>query len=131
MRLKGIQNILEQAGKYGCYFLCLVHIAESLGRQVDAVSAIYALQKLGHLGNDFTVNNAGRILTFLTGQNWTHRKDAAAYEAKSGEIVIDEWYNERTGHNHFACRDCFDPLSDSVTVREGSVRSTRVLVRAA
>jgi hypothetical protein len=123
---QGVQNVLENAGKYACYFLCLCRLAVT-GYDSDTVET---LMDRGLLKNDFTVMNAGEIFSYLTGKKWTHTREGADYKPKPGELVIYEWYYDPAGTNHFRLAD-WDPLESSRTVKLGRIRSTRVLRRVA
>jgi hypothetical protein len=118
----GVQNVLESAGKYACYYLCLCRLA---GRPYDS-NDVELLMEMGLLKPDFTVMNAGEIFSYLTGQKWAHTKEGPGCQPKPGELVIYEWYYEPAGTNHFRLAD-WDPLESSRTVKLGKIRSTRVL----
>jgi hypothetical protein len=122
---QGVQNVLENAGKWACYLLCLFRLA---GKPYDSDS-VEALTDKGLLQKDFTVRNAGAIFSYLTGQKWAHTKEGPGYQVKPGELMIYEWYYEPANTNHFRLAD-WDPLESSRTVNLGKVRSTRVLRRA-
>jgi hypothetical protein len=128
----GTELMLAQAGKYACYYLCLCSLADKPFNTDD----VEALQRRGLLGDDFTVNDAAEIMRYLTGAQWTAQKiPIADYKPKEGDNVIYCWYNPRTGYNHFNFRptresDEYDPLAKtSVTVKEGTVQSVRILRR--
>jgi hypothetical protein len=124
MLRNGCQNVLTQAGEYACYYLCLCRAA-CKDFNLDDVKA---LADKGLLLEDFTVQNAGDIMSYLTGQKWKHYKAGPDFKPKGDDIVIYEWFNRTTGRNHFRMRD-FDSLANSITVRDGAVISTRVLCR--
>jgi hypothetical protein len=121
---QGIQNVLENAGNYACYYLCLCQLAGSsyISNDIDYLTGA------GLLKADFTVMNAGEIYSFLTGQKWAHTKEGPDYEPKPGELVIYEYFYDKSGLNHFRLAD-WDPLENSKTVKLGVIRSTRVLRR--
>jgi len=51
------------------------------------------------------------------------RHEGPNYVRKLNEIEIEKWHNPRTKHTHFIVGSPFrwDPLGDSVTVREGEL----------
>jgi hypothetical protein len=121
---QGIQNVLENAGKYACYYLCLCELA---GTWFDS-AAVQSCKDMGFLKEDFTVLNAGKIFSYLKGEKWTHTKEGPDYDPKPGELVIYEYFYDKSGLNHFRLAD-WDPLESSQTVKLGNLRSTRVLRR--
>jgi hypothetical protein len=121
---QGIQNVLENAGKYACYFLCLCELAHA---PFESAAVDYLMEK-GLLKEDFTVMNAGKIFSILTSDSWTHTKEGPDYQQKPGELVVYEYFYEKSGYNHFRLKD-WDSLENSQTVRLGRIRSTRVLRR--
>jgi hypothetical protein len=121
---QGVQNVLENAGKWACYYLCLCQLAVRNFSSED----VDVLMDLKLLKNDFTVMNAGEIFSYLTGHRWTHTKEGANYQPKPGELVIYEYFYELSGLNHFRLKD-WDSLENSQTVKLGKIRSTRVLRR--
>jgi hypothetical protein len=49
--------------------------------------------------------NAGAIFSYLTGNEWTHTKEGAGYVSQKGELVIYEYFYDRSGYNHFQLKD--------------------------
>jgi hypothetical protein len=123
---QGVQHMLENAGKYACYYLCLCQLANK-GYNSDTVEA---LMDKGLLQKDFTVMNAGEIFSYLTGDKWEHTKEGPDYQPKGGEFVIYEYFYDKSGYNHFRLKG-WDSLENSQTVKLGKIRSTRVLRRVA
>ncbi|MDR0640081.1 MAG: hypothetical protein LBG27_14495, partial [Spirochaetaceae bacterium] len=74
------------------------------------------------------VLDGAAFLKMLTGRNWTKEYADAGYKAKPGDWLVAEWYNNRTGKKHFTLEypQKWNSLRDSVTVREGVIRSYRV-----
>jgi hypothetical protein len=126
---QGIQDTLKRAGEYACYFLCLCELAERRGAKFDLLQTIDSFYGNNLLANDFTVKNAGGIFSALTGERWTHIVTGNEYRPAPGELLVEEWYNPRTRLVHFRLKD-WDSLDASVTVKEGYVRSYRVLRKA-
>lgn len=114
--LKGIQNKLEMIGKYGCYFLCLIHSFDEKAT-LDKIVEYYDLFiKNRWLTKDCEVLDAQGIANKLSG------KKVAVVKSKTidykANVVIIKWYNPKTGFTHFTTKD-FDPLENSKTVAEG------------
>jgi hypothetical protein len=122
--------------KYGCYAICLIKLAELdiIKRSQkdprwtgDSIVDMIQRGKLWISSKDCTVLDAGGFLSYLTGAGWT--KEWGPRDAE-GPTTIREWYNPRTNYNHFNLCD-WDPLRASVTVKEGYIRSTRIMVKHA
>lgn len=139
---KHTQSFMLAAGRYACYALQIVHIARSLGVNVNELDALEDGILKGFIrfneanyedGNNFFVNAPAEFLSFLTGIKWTMRREGNTYKAKTGEHVINFWAkndaNNAKGEGHFDTPDCHT-LQNSVTVRVGKVYSTRVFTRA-
>ena len=136
--IKNIESFLESAGKYSCYFDCLLKIAEDYtGFNFDYITTVQMcstryVNKTPYLTfnwNDYTdkanfdVNYPALILELLTGKKWTVTKEPANYKPKRGDIIVECWVNG--GRKHFRMKD-YDPLQNSVTVKEGHIDSYRV-----
>jgi hypothetical protein len=129
--LAGVQDRItdDMIHKYGCYALCLVRLSErELGVErssEEAVNLIHEGMKAGFLETDCTVLDASGFMAYLTGARWT-KKYGSSRELVPADWVIQEWYNPRTKLNHFRLAG-WDPLENSITVKEGFIRSTRIL----
>jgi hypothetical protein len=130
---KGVQDIIKNIGTDGCYALCLVKIA-GLFEKTDytagqAADLIIGGAEMGFIGGDMTVRNGAGFLQYITGNRWAMRRSSVA-PAQNAPLsaTVAEWFNPRTGLTHFTLISpaAFDPLADSVTVKEGAVRSYRV-----
>jgi hypothetical protein len=82
----------------------------------------------GFIKPDMTVLDGAAFLKDLTGGKWTKDYKDAGYAPQKGDYLIAEWFNRRTGLTHFtlAYPVKWDGLKDSVTVKEGSIRSYRL-----
>lgn len=138
---KHTQSFMLSAGRYACYALQIVHIAQSLGIKVNELDALEDGILKGYIyfneanyedDGNFFVNDPAGFLSFLTGMKWTMRREGNTYKAKDGEYVINFWakndVNNAKGIGHFDAPDCHT-LQNSVTVQVGKVYSTRVFKR--
>jgi len=126
----GIQSFLYDVGTDGCYALCILQLANaSPDRLEEAINKRFI--KFNY--NDYNDNDnmyvmaPAEMLTWLTGKKWTLTKEAANYQVKPSELVVERWERVKTGATigHFRL-PTWDPISDSVTVRLGTLVSKRV-----
>lgn len=141
MSIRYPESFYKSVGNYACYFLCLQKIAENYtGFDYDTetliqiCSAHYMVNGKQWLTfnwdnyddpANFDVNDPESILNMLTGKKWAVSIEPSTYKPKKNELYIECWKNPRTGLKHFRLRD-WDPLSNSVTVKEGKLDSYRV-----
>lgn len=140
--IKYPESFYKSTGSYACYFFCLMKIAEDYtGFQFDINTVIQlcslhkksnGVQWLTFNWNDyddkanFDVNSPTDILNLLTGKNWScERINSPTYKAKKCEYVIQHYTNPETGYGHFNMKD-YDPIQNSITVRDGKIDSYRV-----
>lgn len=119
---KGIQKALENIGKYGCGFLCLCH---KMGI-ADSELLFYYRQaiKKGLIDSECYVKDWGKLATFLCPTEETYRCEKSNLKDRKAAFYIEYWYNPRTKLRHFKLKD-WDPLGESVTVKEGMIESYR------
>ena len=121
------QKICKILGESGCYFFCLLHCA---GKENDAINIYKKVVDIGWMDEDCYVKDPCAILKFLTGKKYSLVKDAVL--DPSANIIIGLWYNPTTNHHHFVVMDSnnnvtYDPLGESITVRDGALESYRLL----
>lgn len=125
------QRVMESLGKEGCYFLCLVDIAEEvLGERIDAVPAFLRAVEEGLVQMNCLVNDAAAVLMMLTGVGWSKDYKDSLYVPRESDFEILK-YERKNGTGtvvHFV-RPGYDPYGDSRTVREGRLESKRVFRR--
>ena len=134
MLKQGVQDSISVIGAEGCYALSLCRIAEIVNDllQIDSlggvVGAIECGVRDGFIKPDMTVLDGAAFLRLITDLNWTKEYKPAGYEPRAGDYLIAEWFNKRTGKTHFTLEhpEKWNSLSDSVTVKEGAVRSYRL-----
>ena len=120
---QGLQNtLIEKMAESGCYFLALCELSERLtGKPVDVLLAAEAAMGAGWITSVFKVMNPDAILHFLTGRKFI---TSITTEKIPGTYSIEMWHNDRTGFDHFRLHD-WDSLKDSITVKEGYIKSYR------
>ena len=127
--IKGLQNFIESMGKEGCYFLSLCKLFSAK----DIITTALECNKRGYLFYNwkdpddklnFNVDNPEGIIEYITGKKCRVTKHYAGVPVE--KYYVEKWYNSRTGFSHFRLRD-WDPLLNSVTVKEGKIKSWRVI----
>jgi hypothetical protein len=119
---------------FGCLFLCYLEIAR---QRIDAkwtdeiINILYQhFVASGSITARCSVNRPDSILVGLGVKlkGWI-RRESVEYITRMDEEYIQEWHNPRTGLTHFVLPD-YDPLGDSITVKEGKMIS-KIVVRFA
>lgn len=133
--MKFDQSLFVSLGKYGCYFLCLIHLAQEVTKKnYDIMTVLYICIKKGYIKfneqdyddeNNFFVNNPDLILKLLTGKNWSVKKETPDYQKKDGEYIAYFWRKPGQKEGHFIL-DNYNGLQHSVSVEEGRLESIRV-----
>jgi hypothetical protein len=131
MLKNGAQSFIKTIGDEGCYALCLCKVAEtgsSYNVNFNAVRAIEKGIKEGSIKEDMAVLDGAAFLKLTTLQAWTKEYKDADYAPQKGDCLVAEWFNKRTGLTHFTLEYPVkrDGLKDSVTVKEGAIRSYRL-----
>ena len=107
MEWYGVQDFIKSMGEEGCLFLSLIQAAEKeTGKEFDIVKeALYCL-KCGWIREDFYCNDSEKILSYLLKRHvlrsiYTPEKwDVQGENGKWG-IIIEKWFNWKTGFTHF------------------------------
>ena len=125
--------MLSTMGAFACYALSLCKVAELNDRSraypmAGAVADIEDGLNAGYIGKDMTVLDGAAFLRLVTNRKWTKDYQPAAYKPQPGDYLIAEWFNKRTGKTHFTLEypEKWNSLENSVTVKEGVIRSYRV-----
>ena len=129
------QKIMLTLGKAGCYFLSMVHIAESClsNRRIDAIEKFLDCVQKGYCREDCFVENPAGVMNVLYGGRWEYHKEGPDYQPVNGEFEIlrFERATPEMVYSHFVYRDragcIYDPLGDSKTVAGGRLISKRIL----
>ena len=130
----GAQDFIAAVGAEGCYALTRCKIAEIVtgAEWTDTGTAVLGVErgvKAGYIKPDMTVLDGAAFLKMLTGKAWTMFYVVAKdYKPKEGDWLAAEWFNPKTGKTHFTLESPvkWNSLGNSVTVKEGAIRSYRV-----
>lgn len=128
-----LQKFCKEIGEYGCY---LLSIYKGISMSDDAlilarVANDYdGLKKKKIIGDECEVLQPEKICEHY-GINATVEKTKTWPNTDEPHFVIGKYYNKRTGYSHFVImkgpREVeYDPLGESVTVKEGDIESYRV-----
>lgn len=127
-------HLLPSITQYGCLLLCYLEIVQNYTTQrfnAWTVNNLYT----AFLHNEWITDRCrvvqpDKLLQSLGMQlsGWI-RHEPVEYSPRADEIEIQQWHNARTNHTHFVLID-YDPLGDSVTVREGRM-TRKTIVRLA
>lgn len=123
-------------GEGGCYFLCLVRLAEDLrgGARIDAAAAYLDAVRNKTLQEDCVVLDAAAVMRQLYDARWYYHKEGLSYRCQPGEFEVLRFERPTPGkiYSHFVLGDgaggvAYDPLGESRTVAEGYPVSKRIL----
>ena len=141
-------RLIAYIGKYGCFFMCLVYYYILWLKKIDIeyreLNRIWdeALAKgiiTEDKNGDGDLDDAGECLIAdkerllsLAGIRAKYSLESANYKINKGEYAIAEMFNPRTKFIHFVVIDekrntIYDPIKDSITAREGIIKSIRIL----
>ena len=133
------QKAAKRIGEEGCYFLCLVYIAEqALGREIDVVGLYDEACRKGWMEEDCYMKDPAAMLSSLLGTPCKVRKTTDLEERLApGERDVRVFRRDATGvtYWHFVVfgesgRIEHDPLETSETVRSGRAVSRRIITIA-
>jgi hypothetical protein len=122
------QKIMEIIGRDGCYFLCLVKLAEDItGTRIDAIPVYLEAVERQFMDTDCYLVRPDRIMELMTGRQWTVRKVDRKYQIQGKELEVLRYERTvgRTTIGHFVLPD-YDPLGTSLTVQNGYLVSKRI-----
>ena len=140
---------LGYINKYGCLFMCMTYwfslVKDQLELSYEFLNSVWttAIAKdiiSGDLNGDGDMDDDGELLVkdkdklmALAGikLQYTGSFLPDNFPKKSGQFYIGEFHNNRTGFTHFIAIDenlhiVYDPILNSVTGREGFVKTVRV-----
>ncbi len=132
------QKIAETIGKYGCYYLCLIYLAEKItGKNLDPIFYYTRFVNLGWMEEDCFLIRPDLILSDLVGNIYTVFYADLSYRIQPDDLVIVryEWAQTMTTLAHFVvlgktiATPEYDPLGNSQTVEFGKPVSYRILRR--
>lgn len=124
------QKELEIIGNYGCAFISLLHALNITS--IDKCLELFRKgKKEGVLDEDCTVLNWDKLAKMISGHTYQTTKVDGKERPKtySKDILIARYHNKRTNFYHFCdvTHELYDPLENSVTVKEGYIESYRLL----
>ena len=143
--------LIGYIGKYGCFFMCLVYyyarwlkMPELDYYELNDIweKAIESGVISGDLNHDGDLDDAGECLILdkeallrMAGIIAKYDTQGPGYIANPSDYLIAEMFNKRTNFTHFVVIDgkrniVYDPIKDSITAREGMIKSIRVLRKA-
>lgn len=131
--LNKLETICQNINKAGCYMMCLSFAALHSESNFDQLLGIYkTLVDQRWVDDDCYVKDPCSILKYFTGNDFKVEK-THVYDDEA-DIKIARFFNKRTGLNHFVLMQdekavLWDPVENSVTVREGYIESWRLFYR--
>ena len=119
------QRICKSLGESGCYFFCLLKFAN---KENDAINIYKEALALNFIDKDCYIKDPVALLKHLTNKKYCVIKQTES--PVDGDLIIARLVNNRTGLKHFVMVDknnnvIYDPLEESVTVKEGDSESYR------
>lgn len=128
-----LQKFCKEIGEYGCYLLSIykgISMSDDPLILARIANDYDDLRKNGAIGDECEVLHPEKICERYN-VNVTVEKTKKWPNTDKPHFVIGKYYNKRTGYSHFVLmkgpREVeYDPLGDSVTVREGDIESYRV-----
>ena len=144
--IQAAQKWLKALGLEGCYFIALCWIAEDMsGTSLDIIREFDKARRLGYVGDDAFVNDAGKLFTLLTGSTTRYDVWKAGpghplpldYVLLAGEREVLRFeYTDEAGKTwvHFVAGDgsqrcAYDPEGTSNSVTKGKLVSRRIIRR--
>lgn len=130
-RYEGLQTLFLAAYQDGCHFLTLCSIADEYRYDhglpyLDLIAAIRICRSRNLISDDFYVKDDGTtILKLLSNKKWTRKDVVNLPVIGDNDYTEAVYFNPRTQFKHFR-RRYFDTLSDSITVKEGSIIQYRI-----
>ena len=122
---------------FGCGIMCCFFLGNKLNKNL-ILDIEFIIEKIDEyvdkkwLLEDMTIIEWERIISDLTTLSVKYLGHIGAdVKCAKNQREILQWFNKRTNFKHFTCGDgeghcTYDPLGESVSVREGSVLSKRI-----
>ncbi len=128
------QAICKKIGASGCYFLCLIHVANQIaGKKTDVVRFYEKALSKGWIEADCYVAKPAEIIKEITGNKADVFHAAVGYQLKQNEFEITRYEYCETGitYAHFVVTNngkvTYDPFGSSRTVKLGKPVSKRII----
>lgn len=128
-----LQKYALTIGRYGCYFLCLIKIAErKTGNSIDLLSAFEYSLKQGWITEDCFVNYPQCIIKHFTNINYVCvvKELDLSYKPKATDVLVGCYVYNKSSHFVLLSSDkklLWDPLGESNTYKLGKLDSYRVI----
>jgi len=120
---QGIQKELENIGKYGCGFLCVL---QRFGiSELEIVAKYRECVERGLMDEDCYIKDWVKLFEYLSPVP-AKFKVVKSYTLEKCDFYIEYWYNPKTKLHHFTLKD-WDPLGFSNTVKDGEIESYRLV----
>ena len=143
-------QLIGYISKYGCFFMCIAYWinwkANKIEPDYDYLNRLWmeAIKRgfiSGDMNGDGDMDDANELLLLdkngllsLCGIKLKYREavDAGNFKPRAGAYYIGEFYNPKTRFTHFAVinekKECvYDPIKGSITVRDGYIKTIRVI----
>lgn len=121
-RYEGIQTMMKEIGKSGCFFFCLLSIAEEAGeKKIDLIDTVKLALERRIIRDDYYVEDSIALLNLLTEKKW-HRRIVKELPniIEENEYTVVKLINPYGGY-HFKRRG-FDTLINSVSTQQNNVK---------
>jgi hypothetical protein len=126
-----VQKMFFYIGKYGCYFLCVIYLAEKLrGGPVDILDAYSLATARGWMDEKCYMLKPEKLLGHLTNRTFIVRHAKADYIhlPEELEVIRYELREPMETLAHFVTKE-YDPYGDSKTRLKGFVASKRIFTQ--
>lgn len=127
LTLCGLQDKLKKLGTSGCYIMAILS-GSGISSIDDIVKITDGFIKDGLLSDDYAVKDNVELAKSL-GLKYEWKCKATEEEMNTTLFCVKEYYNERTGYTHFVLhmdKQDYDTLENSITVRDGIIKSYRM-----
>lgn len=124
------QKEFETIGLNGCAMLSLLH-ALNITSADKCIDIFRDGKAKGFIGEDCSILNWDKLAKMISGHTYKTTKVDGKERPKtySKDILIARYHNKRTNFYHFVdvTHELYDPLENSVTVKEGYIESYRLI----
>lgn len=120
---QGIQKELENIGKYGCGFLCVLQRFNY--SELEIISKYRECLERRLIDEECFVKDWGKLFEYLSPIPCKF-KVVKSNTLEKCDFFIEYWYNSKTRLHHFTLKD-WDPMGYSNTVKNGEIESYRLV----
>lgn len=133
------QKIARQIAEGGCYFLCAIHIAEKLVQErIDPFDVYVKACDRSVMREDCYINDPATLMSLMVPGRWhiSWADPGAVVDEQAFEVLRFERKLPGATLSHFVCGDRaggieYDPLGESLCVKQGKLVSKRIFRRMA